>query len=159
MFDAQARLEELLEKLKARDSRITPQRVTILRTLIESKEHPSAEHIYEKIKASYPMISLATVYKTLLLLKEMGEVLELSFPNGHSRYDARLPHPHIHLICLECHRIIDSDVRYESDITAELEQTTGFRIKGQRIDFYGICPDCQRLEGQKGGDYSERNAD
>ena len=59
------RLEQMLAKLKGHDFRITPQRLAILEILSASKDHPSAEQIYEKVKTDFPTTSLATVYKTI----------------------------------------------------------------------------------------------
>jgi Fur family peroxide stress response transcriptional regulator len=69
MEDPQARLEELVEKLREREYRITPQRLAILRILSASDGHPSAEHIFDQIKVEFPTTSLATVYKTIARLK------------------------------------------------------------------------------------------
>ncbi len=70
MEDPQARLEELVEKLREREYRITPQRLVILRILSVSDGHPSAEHIFDRIKVEFPTTSLSTVYKTIARLKE-----------------------------------------------------------------------------------------
>ena len=59
------------------------------------------QHI-EKVKKVFPTTSLATVYKTVALLKELNEVLELGFPEGSNRYDGNKPYPHPHLICTKC---------------------------------------------------------
>ena len=62
-----------------------------------SAGHPSVEQVYESLKADFPTTSLATVYKTVTLLKEMGEILELAFGNDGSRYDGNKAYPHPHL--------------------------------------------------------------
>ena len=92
MADPQERLEQLIRVLKGTGHRLTPQRLAMLKVIAKSEGHPSVERIYEQIKADFPTTSLATVYKTLSLLKEMGEVLELSFPPLGSRYDGNRPY-------------------------------------------------------------------
>ena len=77
MADPEARLDEMITRLKERGHRLTPQRMAVLKILAVSEGHPSVEQIYERVKVDFPMTSLATVYKTVALLKEMGEVLEL----------------------------------------------------------------------------------
>ena len=89
MSDPESRFQQLIAKLKARNYRLTPQRTALLRLLAASEGHPSASHLYEQIKAQFPTTSPATVYKTLNLLKEMGEVLELGFSNDDNRYDGQ----------------------------------------------------------------------
>ena len=90
MVDPQTRLDKMLQKLRQRNFRITPQRIAVLKILAFSEGHPSVENIYEKVKRDFPTMSLATVYKTVTLLKELNEVLELGFPEGSNRYDAQI---------------------------------------------------------------------
>jgi Fur family peroxide stress response transcriptional regulator len=146
MVEPQARLEELIARLRERGHRLTPQRVAVLKALISNKEHPSAEQIHERVKTDFPMTSLATVYKTVAVLKEMGEVLELGFSDDSNRYDGGCPHPHPHLICIKCKRIIDVDVAAMSELPQKVTQRTGYRIVSHRLDFLGICPQCQKNE-------------
>jgi Fur family peroxide stress response transcriptional regulator len=143
MADEDNRLNQMLETLKMRHFRITPQRIAVLRILALSDGHPSVEQIYEAVKKDFPTTSLATVYKTVTLLKELNEVLELGFPEGSNRYDGNKPFPHPHLICTKCKRIIDPDLESLEGLTRELRKETGFSITSHRLDFFGICPDCQ----------------
>ena len=73
MKDLQARLDNILAKLRVRGCRITPQRVAILKVFLGSKEHPGVEQVYAQVKTNFPTTSLATVYKTVHLIKEIGE--------------------------------------------------------------------------------------
>jgi Fur family peroxide stress response transcriptional regulator len=137
------RLETLIAKLREQDCRITPQRLALLDLLVHSDEHLSAGQLYERLQTRFPTMSLATVYKTLNLLKDMGEVTEISFSDGDTHYDVSNPTPHIHLICTQCHRISDAPFVAAPNLTEELTAQTGYQITGHRFDFYGICPDCQ----------------
>lgn len=133
----------MLKKLSERRFRITPQRIAVLKILASSDGHPSVEKIYEKVRADFPTTSLATVYKTVTLLKELGEVLELGFPEGGNRYDGNKPYPHAHLICIKCKKILDPDLATLEDVTKELVSDTGFDIVSHRLDFFGVCPECK----------------
>jgi Fur family transcriptional regulator, peroxide stress response regulator len=141
--DSEIRLQELLERIHKRGGRLTPQRVAVLKVLAGSEDHPSVEQIYDRIKADFPTTSLATVYKTVSLLKEMGEVLELGFADGSNRYDGNKPYPHPHLICTRCGEIRDLHVPALSEIVRQASQDVGYRVVNHRLDFYGICPECQ----------------
>ncbi len=143
MADPKKRLDQMIRKLRENNFRITPQRLAVLKILASSTEHPSVENIYRKVKKDFPTTSLATVYKTLIVLKEIGEVLELGFGEGGNRYDGNKPDPHPHLICTECGTIIDPDLENLEGMTKELRKATGFRISTHRLDFFGVCPDCQ----------------
>ncbi len=144
MGKTQDRTELILDKLKATGHRITPQRLVILRVLAESHGHPSVEDIFEKVKVNFPTTSLATVYKTITVIKELGEVLELEFSNEHNRYDGNKPYPHPHLICVKCKKIVDPELSSLAHLTQELTADTGYKILSHRLDFYGICPKCQQ---------------
>jgi Fur family peroxide stress response transcriptional regulator len=133
----------MIQKMREKGLRITPQRIAILRVLSISKGHPSVENIYEQVKEEFPTTSVATVYKNVSMLKELGEVLELNFGTESSRYDGNKPNPHPHLICTECKKIIDPDLDSLKDMSTELIKETGFRITSHRLDFFGICPECQ----------------
>jgi Fur family peroxide stress response transcriptional regulator len=63
---------------------------------------------------------------------------------GGNRYDGNRPEPHPHLICTKCERIIDPDLESLADMTRELVAETGFKIINHRLDFFGICPACQK---------------
>jgi Fur family transcriptional regulator, peroxide stress response regulator len=138
-----SRLQQMVEKLRAREFRITPQRLAVLEVLASSEHHPSVEMIYEQVRARFPTTSLATVYKTVALLKEIHEVLELGFPDRSNRYDGHVPYPHPHLICTRCGVIIDPDLSSLRDLAQEVAAETGFQILTHRLDFFGICRDCQ----------------
>lgn len=138
------RFEQMVEKLKHRDHRITPQRLAILRILSTSDRHPSAEMIYNQIKKDFPVTSFATVYKTIALAKELGEVLELEFSHDSNRYDGNKPYPHPHLICTRCKLIIDPDLETVTYLENEIIKETGFKVTNHRLDFFGLCPDCQK---------------
>jgi Fur family transcriptional regulator, peroxide stress response regulator len=138
------RLESMLKKLRKHRFRVTPQRIAVLEVLISSREHPTVERIFEEVKSDFPTISLATVYKTVTLLKELNEVLELGFPDGSNRYDGNNPYPHPHAICIQCKKIVDPDLCGLTNMTSELKRETGFKILNHRLDFFGICPGCQK---------------
>lgn len=138
------RLERMLGRLKEQGLRITPQRLEILRILSESVGHPSVEDIHAKVRVKFPTTSLATTYKTVALLKDLDEVLELGFADGSNRYDGNKPYPHPHVICTVCRKIMDPDLSMLCDMTEEVTRETGFRITTHRLDFFGLCPDCQK---------------
>ncbi len=137
------RVTRILAKIRERDFRLTPQRLAIIRILTTSKDHPSVEEVYQEVRARFPTTSLATVYKTIALLKELHEVLELGFPDGSNRYDGYRPSPHPHAICTKCKKIIDPEISSVNELSEEMKKKTGYRISSHRLDFFGLCPECQ----------------
>jgi Fur family peroxide stress response transcriptional regulator len=140
------RVTQMVARLKAVNLRLTPQRLAILRILADSEGHPSIEEIYRRMKPDFPTMSPATVYKTLTLLKALGEVLELGFPDGGNRYDGSKPYPHPHVICLKCKKIMDLEMGNLQPWIEAAARETGFRILQHRLDFFGLCPECRAKE-------------
>ncbi len=135
----------IIQALRRKGYKATPQRITICRFALQSQDHPSAQRIYSRAKDLYPTISLATVYKTLQILKELGLIQELNFPRGETRFDSCMK-PHINLVCLQCGNISDIDDFTLSGIVAKATTTAKFKATGQNIDVYGICEKCGSLE-------------
>lgn len=148
--DPETRLKQLTDRLRERGCRLTPQRVAVLRILAASTGHPTVEQIHDQIKGQFPTTSLATVYKQVSLLKEMGEVLELSFPNAGTRYDGNNPLPHAHLICTRCGEIRDLDLPALTGMIQQASQHLDYQVVSHRLDFYGICTKCQAQNPQGG---------
>lgn len=142
MTDPDVRFNQLIAALKERDFRLTPQRIELVRLIAASIGHPSAGQLYTTIKRQFPTMSQATVYKTLTLLKEINQVLEIDLRDD-SHYDGNRPEPHPHLICMKCNKIIDGEISFDQESMKGLEQTSGYKILRLQISFYGLCPDCK----------------
>ena len=135
--------EEIIKLLKENNCKVTPQRLSICRSVLESHYHPSAEQIYKDIKKIHPTISLATVYKTLGLLVSIGLVSELRFDENHTRYDPKQS-LHINIICPECLGIQDYETDSLKDTWNTIISDIEGEILGQRIDVYKLCKDCEK---------------
>ena len=142
LTDHNKRFETIIQKLRDNSNKITPQRLAIVKILARSKDHPSVEDIYDQIKTDFPTMSLATVYKNIVLIKSLGEVLELGFPDGSNRYDGNKPFPHPHIICIKCKKIVDPDLDSLDNMKKEVAAETEFKILNHRLDFFGICGNC-----------------
>ena len=145
-MDPDEQLNLIINRLRERNYRITSQRKTLLRLLVEDTGHPSAMQLFEQLRTSFPKASLATVYKTLNVLKEWGEIQEISFGDEESRYDMTKPYPHIHLICVQCYSISDVNLFIPNALKKQFESEHHFQVLDQRLDFFGICSECQNDE-------------
>lgn len=144
MTDPELRYQSLVEKLQIRGSRFTSHRLALLRLLAVSEGHPNAMQLFESLRPQFPTISLATVYKTISLLKEEGEVLEIDLHND-SHYDGNKPYPHPHLICDVCGKIMDGDdTQFTHIIHQEIKEKFNFQVKREQMVFYGVCEACQK---------------
>ncbi len=136
------RFDELILALKEREFRLTPQRVELVRLIATCEDHPSAAQLYERIQTQFPTMSPATVYKTLSILKEMKQVMEIDLRDD-SHYDGLRPQPHPHIICMQCNKIVDGTLEIDGSAIRSLEQASGYQIHRSQLTFYGICPQCK----------------
>lgn len=120
------------------------QRESIKEYLYNTKEHPTADNIYIKIREKYPNISLGTVYRNLNLLVAQGEIIKLSTGDGSDRFDGN-PLPHYHFVCTECSCIQDLDIAPDALDHINRIASAGFdgEIKGHSTFFYGKCSKCK----------------
>jgi Fur family peroxide stress response transcriptional regulator len=131
----------IVETLRKKGYRATPQRIAICRFALHSRDHPTAQRIYDEVRTVHPTVSLATVYKTLQILMEHRLIQELSFHEGQAKFDSYVE-PHINLVCLRCGKIQDLDDPAARETIARITATTEFTRIGQRLDIYGICKVC-----------------
>jgi len=146
LVDSNKRFEIVIQKLRDNGHKITPQRLAIVKIIAKSTGHPSVEDIYDQIKIDFSTMSLATVYRNIVLIKSLGEVLELGFPDGSNRYDGNKPYPHPHVICVKCKKIVDPDLDSLDEMKKEVALETNFKILNHRLDFFGICSNCMAEE-------------
>lgn len=142
MNEAIKRSERIIKKLREAGYKMTPQRLAIVKIIAKSQGHPSVEDIHIQLKKDFPTMSLATVYRNIVLLKSLGEILELGFPDGSNRYDGNKPFPHPHIICIKCKKIVDPDLDSLEKMKKEVASETNFKILSHRLDFFGICGKC-----------------
>jgi Fur family peroxide stress response transcriptional regulator len=114
----------IIKALRGKGYKATPQRITISRFALRDHHHhhhhhPTVQRIYSEVKKVYHTVSLATVYKTIQLLKEVGLIQELSLPQGQTRFDSDMK-PHINLVCLQCGEIEDLEETSILEIIAKV---------------------------------------
>ena len=144
------RYEDLVGILRSSGYRLTPQRLAILGILSRDTSHPTVEQVFRQVQKDFPTTSLATVYKTVDMLKELGQVLELEFSDGGRRYDGINITPHGHLVCRQCDAIEDYDLQLER-LRKRAEEASSYTINDARVDFYGLCAKCSAQgNGQRG---------
>jgi Fur family ferric uptake transcriptional regulator/Fur family peroxide stress response transcriptional regulator len=131
-------LEDYINLLKSNNLKATVQRTAILKS-IHKAGHISVEDIYEDIKHQYPTISLATIYKNIIVMLEHNVILEVPINGKKSKYELKKD-DHIHTICKVCGRIKDIKITQEK---RELLEVRNFNLKYAQINLYGICKKCQ----------------
>ena len=132
---------DVAAKLRAEGFKVTPQRLAIYQALLEYDKHPTAECVYRNLHPTYPTMSLATVYKTMDIFKQIGLVRILNVGDDSNRYDYDVA-PHTHICCSVCGRIEDV---YDVDlgkIYTKVKTSSGYEVTNDHISFKGICPQC-----------------
>jgi Fur family peroxide stress response transcriptional regulator len=132
----------IIETLRKKGYKATPQRIAICRFALQSRDHPTAQRIYDEVRKVHPTVSLATVYKALHILTEHGLIQELDFPQSHARFDSYVE-PHVNLVCTRCGNIQDLDDPAAQEMVARMTAKAEFSRTGQRLDVYGICKTCR----------------
>ncbi len=119
------------------------QKEAILKALKGTTCHPTADWIYQQVRREIPNISLGTVYRNLKLMKQEGEILELDFAGTLNRFDGNAQN-HYHFRCEQCDHVFDICEPLDNGINERVAHKTGFRVSSHRLEFRGLCNECQR---------------
>lgn len=144
------KMKDLRGRLSERHYKMTPQRKEILQIFVDSNEgsHLSAEEVYELLKQKDFDFGLATVYRNLELLNELGILTKVEFGDGRTRYELSAANPqlhqHHHLICLNCKKIIEFEDDLLDDLENLISKKSGFEIVNHEVKFFGYCSDCRK---------------
>lgn len=136
------------------ESRFKRKAEAVYAALAETKEHPSADTLYRKLKEEYPRISLTTVYTNLAKLRQEGNAVCVCVVDGQERYDANVE-PHPHLVCDKCGAVVDlTGMAYLEELDRCAEADNGVKIRNHELVFRGDCKKCKdninyiNMEGQ-----------
>ncbi len=125
--------------------RNTPQRRVILEELCQLKSHPTASELYAVVRQRLPRISLGTVYRNLEVLHEDSVIRKMEFAGAETRFDGNMEQ-HYHVRCTECGRIEDIFPVDQDQTPAQPVELAGFQVTGYRLEYFGICPGCRKME-------------
>ncbi|BFM40691.1 Fur family transcriptional regulator [Synechocystis sp. LKSZ1] len=135
---------EIIQTLKTKGLRVTPQRFSVYANLLARADHPTAEQILLDLNQNGPQSSQATVYSSLQALQKAGLIREVLLESGVSRYDANIQ-PHHHFRCRCCGEIQDIPWAQLQDLNLQSLQS-GRRVEGYEITIHGVCDDCHPTE-------------
>ena len=140
--DVEARMGEFTRRCKEAGLTATHQRTVIYRVLVESRDHPSPELVYERVSRQIPEISRATVYKNIQTFVDAGMLREVSELHQTNRLDANLERHH-HLICTRCKKVVDYHDDQLDSVRASRKKPHGFQVTEYRVEARGLCPECK----------------
>lgn len=131
-------IKKVTQLLSMNDIKPSHHRIKIYQYLIENRNHPSVDTIYQELVQTIPTLSKTTVYNTLQLFLEKGIVIMITIDENETRYDADTS-LHGHFRCNNCDRIYDLRLNTSA---WELDSIGGFVINESHIYFKGWCPQC-----------------
>lgn len=117
---------------------MTGQRRTVAQVLEDSGDHPDVEELYERSLRIDPQISIATVYRTVKLLEELGILERLEFKDGKSRFEDAEREHHDHLIDLHTGEVIEFRDDEIELLQEKIASRLGYALRGHRLELYGV---------------------
>jgi Fur family ferric uptake transcriptional regulator/Fur family peroxide stress response transcriptional regulator len=135
-------MKDYASLLKESGLKATFQRMNMLEC-IEKYGHMSIDSIYDEVVKSHPSLSLATVYKNIILMVENGVLVEVPITGLKPKYEL-VKDDHIHLVCTECGEVEDKPHNANADaLFATMSKNENFTLSKQQINLYGVCSQCQ----------------
>ncbi len=131
--------KDIMKKITRRKSK---QREKIFTVIKNTKSHPTAQWIYDKVRKEIPSASMGNVYRNIRILIEEGRIQSRDFGDGNEHYDA-VTDLHYHFICKKCGSIDDFDMPIQTTIEDEARKKTRNLITGHTIQFFGLCKNCR----------------
>lgn len=138
-------METLARTLRASGLRLTRQRRLVYELLVRSHEHLDAGKLFERVRRRAPGISLATVYRTMTLFRQMGLVKALPLGESHRHFEPASETGHHHMVCSGCGRVIEFEAPELGPVLTKLG-STGWVVGAIELCVIGTCPDCRQAE-------------
>jgi len=131
---------EIVEDVRERGGRVTPQRVAVIEAIYGSTNHPTVDEIFDHIADSQPSLSRKTVYQIVYDLEEMGAISLVDVGTGQVRIDPTIEHEHDHFVCTECKGVFDIE---RTKPTVPQAQAFDFgNINSMDVVYRGVCKSC-----------------
>jgi Fur family peroxide stress response transcriptional regulator len=140
---AAQRLAEFAERCHRGGLAVTPQRLAIIRALLNSGDHPRAETVFAEVRREHPHVSLATVHRTLETLCRIGEARKVTVLHDSARYDGNTA-AHHHVVCVECRAIRDIEIPGVERLLDGRAGLGDFQLLGCALEIQALCADCRR---------------
>jgi len=138
-------LPALTERLRRQSRKITGPRAAILEILRQHPHPLTIKEIFSEMPAGE--CDLATIYRSMHLLEQMGMVKRFHFHDGAARFELVEEGDdghHHHLVCTKCSQTVELKECFPAEIERRIAETNGFKAVTHKLEFFGICPDCQR---------------
>jgi len=133
--------EALEHMLSQAGHRITQPRKAVIEALCRARRSLDANELYELAKKLHAGVGLATVYRTLDMLEEIGVVRKVQFDGSYHVVACEDHSLHYHLICEKCHSV--TELAVDQPALEKIAGQRGFKVKPAPIEVMGLCDDCR----------------
>ncbi|MEN6333446.1 MAG: transcriptional repressor [Phycisphaerales bacterium] len=141
--ETEKRMTSFQTRCREAGLKVTPQRMAVYKALVETTEHPSAEAVFQRVRRTFPSISLDTVNRTLLTLNDMGAAFVVEGSGDAKRFDANLC-SHQHFKCLKCKRILDFHHEPFDRIDVPANLASRVTVLRKTVYLEGLCDHCRK---------------
>ncbi|MCX7872037.1 MAG: transcriptional repressor [Verrucomicrobiae bacterium] len=140
------KLSVLIERLREKQFKITAPRLSALKMLVAQSKPVSIKEVYKYAKSDG--CDLATIYRLFNVLEELKLIQRVDFGEGLARFEIVLhdSEHHHHIVCTKCSAVMKIEECVVKDLHAAIESRSGFKSVTHRLEFFGICPRCQKNE-------------
>jgi Fur family transcriptional regulator, ferric uptake regulator len=129
--------------LRSKGYRLTPQRELVLQA-VKHLTHGTPDEVLTEVQRTASGVNISTVYRTLELLEELGLVTHTHLGHGAPTYHAVSDDAgHLHLVCRDCGRVIETPVEVADSMVEALSQRYGFETDVTHVALFGRCTDCR----------------
>ena len=132
-------VQTIINRFSSRDIRLTPQRISVYRYLLENRIHPTVETVYNALKVDNPSLSKTTIYNTVDTLTKAGLVKVVRTSEGEVRLDG-YTHDHGHFYCRNCGEVFD----FSLEGCFAPESLNGFQMEEFDVHAIGLCGSCRK---------------
>lgn len=135
---------DVADRLRDEGYRLTPQRRVVWEALRAAERHLTAEELHERAARSAPELNLASVYRTLALLDELGLARQVQIGDGRGHWEVAHADDAFHLVCRRCRRVTHHAGRLVEQVRSHLLDDHGFASEDVDLVVHGLCADCRR---------------
>jgi len=132
-------IEEFVARCRRAGMKVTPQRLEIFREILESRDHPTVDEIFARVRRRLPTLSRDTVYRTLWMLREMSLIGTVGYPYRSVHFDGNRRR-HDHFLCTRCGGIVDLEDAVKIDVPDAVGQLG--RVESTYVEYRGLCRRC-----------------
>ncbi|NOK62744.1 MAG: transcriptional repressor [Chloroflexi bacterium AL-W] len=134
----------MIETLRQRGHRVTPQREMIIEALTHGGDHVTVENIFATVQTRSHAVNIATIYRTVEFLVKEGLVTRNDLGGDQIVYTTRYHGPHVHLVCRQCKKSVEATSASLRHLSKQLEEQYGFHTDIDHLSLFGLCAECQQ---------------